>query len=160
MKIELKDIIIPEKFAKSYPSDYKFNRIREKYRRGENIENDIIVNASGYLVDGYIRYLVLMENGIEQADVRIVPDTYKPKEKKKKKKKLSTYVYAKHYDSGKMYVWRICGKTKNKQYLEIGSTVLVNTQHGWKRVVVDKIEYSKKAPVEGKIRTVVECFPK
>lgn len=155
MRVDLKDITIPERFLKSYPNEYKIANVAIDYENGEDIGKDVIVSASGVLIDGYIRYLVLLRKGCFSADVTIVPD-----EIKLVKNKATTYVFGKHHPNGKTYVWRMTKRTKHPENLEVGARVQVATQHGYKRVTVEKIEMLDKPPVETPIRKVRECYIK
>ena len=71
MELNLKDIIIPEKFKQSIPNDYKIANVNIDYDNGEDIGKEIIVNTAGELIDGYIRYLVLLYRGVERAEITI-----------------------------------------------------------------------------------------
>jgi len=159
MRIDLCDIKIPKKFAMSTPNPYKVGNIAFAYARGENIGKDIVVNASGILVDGYIRYLVMMKMGCLSADVTIVPDDFNIKTKCYEKNP-TLYVFGKHHDNGKTYVWRMTKKTKHPELLEVGAMVQVATAHGAKRVTVERIELLDKPPVDTPIRKVRECYKK
>lgn len=159
MRVDLCDIKIPEKFARSTPDPYKVENIILAYNGGEDIGKDIIVNASGFLVDGYIRYLVMSRMGCMSADVTIVPDNYKTKVKFYKES-LTIYVFGKHHDNGKTYVWRMTKKTKHPELLEIGARIQVATKHGNKRAIVERIEMLDKPPVDIPVRKVRECYRK
>ena len=155
MKVYLKDIIIPERFLKSYPNEYKLANVAIDYENGEDIEKEIVVNASCELIDGYIRYLVLLRKGCFSADVTVIPNKVEYENKKS-----TVYVFGKHHPNGKTYVWRMTKRTKHPENLEVGARVQVATQRGDKRVTVERIEILDKPPVDTPIRKVKECYIK
>ena len=78
--VKLSDIIINEPFASHAPKIGKLNRIREYYKEYGYVDKPLTVNRNNILLDGYIRYLVLKENNVMYAKVKVVK--YIPKKKK------------------------------------------------------------------------------
>lgn len=78
--VALSDIIINEPFVSSKPRISKLNKIRNYYLEYGDIDEPIIVNRKNVLLDGYIRYLVLKENGAMYTKAKIV--NYIPKKRK------------------------------------------------------------------------------
>lgn len=68
--MKLSDIRIKGSFENSIPNDYKLVQCREYWNQHGFYLHDIVVNNKGYLVDGYIQYLVLKENDIEDIVVK------------------------------------------------------------------------------------------
>lgn len=155
MVVLLKNIIIPRKFIKSTPSESKMDTVRVNYFSGVNIENDIVVDENMKLIDGYIRYLVLKENNIVLADVSV-----KEKNDISYRNIPTTYIFGKHNQDGKTYVWRIVKSTKNLAYLNVGNVAEVDTRYGRKRVIIDDIKVLDKCPVEYPVKKVLRCYIK
>lgn len=151
--LNLKDIIIPDKFKNSVPSKEKMMRVKLAYQNGTDIARDIIVNTHMELIDGYIRYLTLLQFGVEYAEVTIANKVYY--------KIIPTkYVFGKHKPNGKTYVWRMTKKTKHPENLAVGRCVDVVTKDGYKKAVVEKIDILDTPPVNTPVRKVRECFQK
>ena len=80
--INIKDIIIPNEFKNSHPSLKKIATYTERYelngmvdiaitvRQRMNLAGDTFVKELYVLKDGYIRYLILKQNGINEVPVR------------------------------------------------------------------------------------------
>lgn len=64
-KIKLQDIKIMHSFELTPPSDRKMNYVRKKYLKTGIQDKPIVLNEYGHLIDGYARYLVLKEFGVE-----------------------------------------------------------------------------------------------
>lgn len=71
IELNLKDIIIPDKFRRSIPNNCKIANVSIEYDNGEDIAKKIIVNTDGVLIDGYICYLVLRYRGVVRAEVSL-----------------------------------------------------------------------------------------
>lgn len=69
--IALSDIIITERFLNNPPKEKKLNKIRRYYSEFGVVDKPIIINKKNVLIDGYIRYLVLKENGREHTYVKV-----------------------------------------------------------------------------------------
>lgn len=69
--IALSDIIITKRFLNCPPKEKKLNKIRRYYSEYGVIDKPIIINKKNVLIDGYIRYIVLKENGREHAYVKV-----------------------------------------------------------------------------------------
>lgn len=67
-KIRLLDIIITEAFANSHPSDEKVQKYRKEFAKTGKQSKFLVINKYNVLMDGYIQYLILKENGIEEAE--------------------------------------------------------------------------------------------
>ena len=154
MIVNLSNITVPEMFLESLPSIIKTRIIEKKYADGIDIGKDIEIDPYGNLVDGYIRYVVLVNHGCKYADVTVV------KSKNEHKTKSVIYVFFFLYEKEKLYVWKLTNRTRHKNLLEIGSRVLVATKNGKAKVIVEKIELLDEPPIDINVRRVIECFRK
>lgn len=149
--MKLSDIKIRGKFKRTTPSQDKMNACRDYYEKHCCIDRNLVVNRYGYLVDGYIGYLVLMENGVEEAYVVGKDDqrttTYRCVD--------TTYVFGCHTVNGKEYVWRLCNNKVRPEKVHIGSKVLVNTKYGNRVITVTKIETLAAPPVTTPVKKVL-----
>ena len=111
-----------------------------------------MVNKNNVIKDGYIGYLILKENGIEDVDVvqTRIPNTYK--------NRPTLYVYAHHKRNNKIYTWRMTRKTRNANLLTVGSKVIVGTKHGTSVVTVDGFEVLDMPPVSTSVKKVIKCL--
>ena len=106
--VRLSSIKIPASYAATIPSEEKMEKQRKKYEAGK-LDKRIVVNTDGFLIDGYIKYLILKENNIKETKVKIVkvrkgdnsntPESYRNTK--------TTYIYGKHPNdkSEKIYTW-------------------------------------------------------
>ena len=71
MKVEvrLSDIIIPSHMKATPPREEKMNKVRAFYKKNHRIDKPIILNKDNLLLDGYVRYLVLLENNVKHTIV-------------------------------------------------------------------------------------------
>lgn len=68
--VKLSSIKIPKSYAATIPSEKKVRTKRKKYKKGKL--RAITINPDGFLINGYINYLILKENNVEDAEVNIV----------------------------------------------------------------------------------------
>ena len=80
--INIEDIIVPNKFKRSRPNRQKTITYTERYemnnmvdtaitvRQQTNLAEDAFVKEKYILKDGYIRYLILKQNGISDVPVK------------------------------------------------------------------------------------------
>ena len=105
--MKLVDIKISDAFANSIPSEKKLNECRNNWTQYNRQDRYIVVNPDNVLIDGYIMYIVLKENGIEEAEVKT--STRRKKRWYRKnvedwnvphyRNEATTYVYGKHPNS-------------------------------------------------------------
>ena len=69
--VAISDIIIPDVFANTKPRQYKIDKIRNYYLEYGCVDKPVTVNGNNVLIDGYIRYLVLKENGAMYAKAEV-----------------------------------------------------------------------------------------
>ena len=172
-KIKLSDIEINEAFAKSIPSESKMQECRNNWNMWHRQDRYIVVNHNNVLIDGYIQYLVLKENNVEEADIKISARRKKRWYRKNTKdwdiphyrNEVTTYIYGVHSNSksGNEFVWRVPKSWSEAGWedgLEIGDKILVDTKFGIKPVVVTKIEISDKCPINIPVKRVVNRLNK
>ena len=124
----------------------------------------IVVNKNGVLTDGYIQYLILKEQNVKYANVKV---SNKTKTKGQRIKGydygLTTYVFGVHLNKktqrcSREYVWRMphlwtdTGKSKS---FAVGNKALVITNRGIKPIKITKIETREDNPVYIKVKKVI-----
>lgn len=165
MKRKLSDIKISDSFANTTPREEKMNECRENWENWHRQDRYIVVNTDGVLIDGYIQYLVLKENNIEEADIKVSNRRKKRWYRKNiynwhvphYKKESTTYVYGVHLDSfdSKEYVWRVPKSwTWFADNVQVCDKILCNTKYGISPVVVTKVMVNDKCPVDFKVKKV------
>ena len=155
--MRLSEIKIPEEFKNSTPNVNKYFKCDKYYMETGRQDRYLIVDENNVLMDGYIMYLVLVNNGAEYGETRILnlnghSYTWKkrkrygrlvPKEKAiTYKKKPTVYVYGKHPNRGdqKEYVWRLPQTWEDMRHeLRQGDLIYCKTKFGVRPVVVTKI---------------------
>ena len=158
--VKLSSIKIPKSYAVTTPSEKKVRTKRKKYRKGKL--RAITINTDGFLINGYIDYLILKENNVEDAEVNIVdikknnnsnvPESYR--------NTMTTYIYGKYPNdkSEKIYTWQIPNAESWRKFSE---TVLPNdlifckTKFGCSPVIVQAIQTVDKCPVEFPVKKVL-----
>lgn len=158
--VKLSSIKIPKSYAVTTPSEKKVKTKRKKYRKGKL--RAITINTDGFLINGYINYLILKENNVEDAEVNIVDikknDNRNVSESYRNIK--TTYIYGKHPNnkSEKIYIWRIPNK---ENWMKFSETVLPDdlifckTKFGCSPVIVQAIQTVDKCPVEFPVKKVL-----
>ena len=167
-RMKLSDIKISEVFANSIPSEEKLNECRNNWNQWNRQDRYIVVNSDNVLIDGYIMYLVLKENNVEEVEVKISTKRKKRWYRKNMedwnvphyRNEATTYIYGVHPNSEnkKEFVWRVPKSWSELGWedgLNIGDEILVTTKFGIKPVVVTKIEISDKCPVDFRVKKVV-----
>lgn len=158
--IKLSSIKIPKSYAVTTPSEKKVKTKRKKYKKGKL--RAITIHTDRFLINGYINYLILKENNVEDAEVNIVdikksdnsnvPESYR--------NTRTTYIYGKHPNnkSEKIYTWRI---PNAKSWRKFSETVLpedlifCKTKFGCSPVIVQAVQTVDKCPVEFPVRKVL-----
>ncbi len=70
-KMKLSDIKIKDSFAITTPKEEKMEECRNNWSTYHKQDRYIVINNDNELIDGYIMYLVLKENDMEEANVKI-----------------------------------------------------------------------------------------
>lgn len=144
MYINFQDIIINPMFEATPPSEHKLKKCREEYSKGV-LDRDLVINKNNVLVDGYVLYCVLKENGYV-GDIKVEINPFYDIS--------TTYVFGKHPGDDKERVWYInmsYSKVKDK----VGQIATVQTRKGNQPITVTRIERLKNPPIQGIIRKVV-----
>ena len=168
MKMKLSDVKVLKSFASTTPKEEKMSVCRDFWNNNYKQIKNIVVNNDNVLVDGYVQYLVLKENSVENADVLKLgrKKVFINREHKHKreyvepsyKREMTTYIFGIHPKSRiKEYVWRVPTSWKGwENDLLPGDRIWVNTKYGIKPIIVTKIEWSDKCPVDMKVRKVAK----
>nr|DAZ52779.1 MAG TPA: hypothetical protein [Caudoviricetes sp.] len=158
--IKLSSIKIPKSYAVTTPSEKKVRTKRKKYRKGKL--RAITINTDGFLINGYISYLILKENNVEDAEVNIVdikkndnsnvPESYR--------NTRTTYIYGKHPNnkSEKIYTWRIPNAESWRKFSKMvlpDDLIFCKTKFGCSPVIVQAIQTVDKCPVEFPVKKVL-----
>lgn len=162
-RIKLSEIKISSAFANTTPSPHKIHKYRESYRENcHRQEKPIVIDKNNYLRDGYIQYLILKEDGVDEAMI-IRKNKYKNNKISRKipayKNSKTTYIYGIHPEDKlkKERVWRVpntwIGWEKD---LLPGDNIIVDTKYGIRTIVITRIEWLDKPPVDYVIRRVVK----
>ena len=149
--IKVTDIIITDDFKMSIPSTYKMNKYRKFFEKNGKIDKKILLDNENRLLDGYIRYLILVENNIEYTTVNVLNDNYYGKE--------TFYVFGRHPCSIKEYVWRLPPEElSNKGKYCIGKKALVKTKRGTKVIEITRTLLTSTPPAKSYIRKVIKLL--
>ena len=117
-------------FADHPPKPEKMEHKDRYYQEHGFFESEIILDSSGYLIDGYTSYLLAVRYGVSHVPVR-----YGRRQ----------IIRAAHRPGGKLYVWELPGILIDR--VKIGDRVLVHSGKGVKAVTVAAVEeYGQQAP--------------
>lgn len=151
--IKVSDIIITDDFKASVPSIHKIDRCRKFFKKNKKIDKKILLDSDNRLLDGYIRYLVLVENNVEYTTVNVLNENYYGNE--------TFYVFGRHPCSVKEYVWRLPPeKLDDKNKYHIGKKVLVKTKRGTKVIEITRTLLTSTPPAKSYIRKVIRLLDK
>lgn len=150
--MKISDIKISEQIKASKPNEYKMNKCRKYYSENKKIDRDIVINKDGFLVDGYIGYLVLIENNVENVDVVVDENSAEHPRK-------SIYVFGTHKKDGEEYCWCVTNRTMDVINLAVGNRAIVKTKYGRKTIVIKRLEERTECPVVTKVKRVYKCLP-
>lgn len=165
MKRKLSEIKISNSFVNTIPKEKKMNECRENWENWHRQDRYIVVNTDGFLIDGYIQYLVLKENSVKEAQIKISNRRKKRWYRKNTydweiphyRKELTKYVYGVHLNSfdNKEYVWRVpISWTWFAENVQVCDKILCNTRHGVAPVVVTRVQITDQCPVDFKVKKV------
>lgn len=170
-QMRLEDIKIKDSFTNSIPTEEKVNVCWQHWDKFHEQDRYIVVNRDNYLIDGYIQYLVLKENSVDVAEVKISDKKKKRWSRKNKKSKVqktnktnyreceTTYIFGVHPNSKstKERVWRVPNSWWSgwADSLNIGDMLLVNTKRGRQPIEVTRIKRLSECPVDIPVKTVV-----
>ena len=69
--MKLSDIKIKQSYLETIPSKEKMDECRKYWKTHSSQDRYIVVDHDDLLIDGYIQYLILKENNIEEAEIKI-----------------------------------------------------------------------------------------
>lgn len=69
--VSLMSIRVPKEFEQTTPNSLKIDKARKYYHKNKELDLSPIIKPDGYLVDGYVRYLIAKENNVMEIPVRI-----------------------------------------------------------------------------------------
>ena len=157
MNMKLSEIVISSAFSENPPAARKLKKCREFFAENGKLDRDIVVSHDGILIDGYVGYLVLLENGVERADVQVSEVSLY--QRSRSYQNIETvYVFGRHAGKQREYVWRVTSGTKNVDQLHVGGNVMVKTKYGNKVVTVTNIRTLTESPVKGTVKKVLKCL--
>ena len=166
-KMKLSDIRITSAFAETTPTEEKMQQCRENWNKWKRQDRYLVVTpGNNVLIDGYIMYLVLKENGVEEAEVKIstrrkkrwVRKNIEDWKEPKYRTEPTMYVFGKHVNSwgDKEYMWRIPkSRTWMQENVQVGDIVLCVAKRGVSPVQVTRIEVLDECPVDMVVKKVV-----
>lgn len=161
--MKLSSIRINPAFLHTSPSETKMNMCRTYFKNHGALDREIVLDHRWMLTDGYVGYLVLKENNIDDVDayIRVVDKTPDARPMSKPYwQKDTVYVFGKHPNSNKEYVWRV--HQSNKALggcMRVGGKAIVSTRNGNKVVTITKIETLASPPVSMAVKKVIRCLP-
>lgn len=160
--VNLKDIRIPETFAKTTPKQEKIQKFKDEYCLTGDFQKRILVTEQNLLVDGYARYVALQELGVKECIVDVLTAENKPvsiSEVEKNKEIETMYIFGIHPTShtNKEYMWRVPNRTNFvffKGKVQPGDTIFVHTKYGVMPVTVTRTE---RRPIQDEtVKTVAK----
>ena len=164
-KMKLSDIKISEAFANTIPNEEKLEECRKNWDENHRQDRFIVINRNNILIDGYIQYLILKENNMNEAEVKISNKRKKRWNRKPVKKnfvpkyrdELTTYIFGVHPNSKdtKTYMWRVPESWNGwADNIQIGDAIMCATKFGYAPVVVNKVEIRNECPIDIPVKKV------
>lgn len=138
--MKLCEIKIRKVFRKHKPSSLKMDSCREYFENHGTIDRDIVIDESGTLVDGYVGYLVLRENSIDEWDVKHLSENVG---------NVLLLIAGRHPNNEKIYYWLANGRTKGlcenitEDDLASYKSAYVETKYGPRKVVIESCTFVK-----------------
>ena len=117
-KTAVKSIYVPSSFRNTTPSPKKMDAVRNYLCENGKLDRPVVL-ADNVLVDGYIRYLVAVESGLDHIPYISVLD-----QQKQMANTPPVYICGKFEGNDKEYTWRI---TK-RMSVEVGDMVQVKSK--------------------------------
>lgn len=160
-RMKLSDIKINKAFANSIPKENKMAECRDNWRKYHKQDRYVVINRDNFLIDGYIQYLILKENNIKNAFVQVSDILRKCRDSYKTK--MTTYIYGIHPNQKqkKQYIWRVPRLWKGwERDLLPGDKILVHTKYGIRPIIITKIQWLDKCPVDFSVKKVFKKIKK
>lgn len=134
MQMNIEDIKISDQFLDSHPSSEKMERFEKYWLLTNHQDKPIVLDKNGYLVDGYIRYLIMKRNG-----AKTVQTVYKGQPVALIN---GVHIHA-NGTTSQEYTWEIRRNKNWKSFLEnlkVGDLVMCATKYGYSPVKVTRIQ--------------------
>lgn len=155
MKRKLSEIKITEEFSSTKPSNIMVQECRKFWAKNHKQDRYLVVNEEGYLIDGYIQYLILKENKVDEAEIQISnvrKNKWERMEKDTYRNQLTTYIYGKHPgdEKKKTYIWRVPnsnGWDEFKSNVNVNDMIFCYSKKRVAPVVVTEVVTTKNCPV-------------
>ncbi len=155
MKRKLSEIKITEEFLSTKPSNIKIQECRKFWAKNHKQDRYLVVNEKGYLIDGYIQYLILKENKVDEAEIQVSnvrENKWRRMKKDTYRNKLTTYIYGKHPgdEKKKTYIWRVPnsdGWDEFKSNVNVNDMIFCYSKKRVAPVVVTEVVTTKNCPV-------------
>ncbi|MBQ4523454.1 MAG: hypothetical protein IJA10_10975 [Lachnospiraceae bacterium] len=160
--VKLSEIKITKVFKNTTPNSERMQKCREYYEENKKQERPILLDYKNILRDGYIQYLILKENGVEEATIMRKKKYKKIKEKKTTlsyKNRATTYIFGMHPNSDctQEFCWRVPASWGTwADNVNNGDIVICQTKFGFSPVVVNRVETLDKPPVDIMIKRVAK----
>ena len=156
--VRIEDIKIKKCFKKTMPRENKLQQCRDFWNTHHKQDRYIVLDQNGYLIDGYVMYIVLKENNIKKARVKI-KESNKLINKEPHpdyRNKRTTYIYGKHKNRlHREYIWRVPASWDLfAKTIQVNDSILCHTVKGVKRITVTKINVLDKCPVNVSVKKV------
>lgn len=165
--MKLSDIKIRDSFLHSVPSQAKIDKYVSYWNENHKQLKPIVVDHDYVLRDGYIQYLVLKDNNVEEAEIKTVKkrrrNVYRPNNKTNAtyRNQMTAYIYGIHPNSGdtKERVWRVPESwTDWESNILPGDKIFVRTKFGIAPIIVTKIKWLGECPVDLPVKKVYKKF--
>ena len=155
MKRKLSEIKITEEFSSMKPSNIKVQECRKFWAKNHKQDRYVVVNEEGYLIDGYIQYLILKENKVDEVEIQISnvrKNKWRRMGKDTYRNQLTTYIYGKHLgdEKKKTYIWRVPnsdGWDEFKSNINVDDMIFCYSKKRVAPVVVTEVVTTKNCPV-------------
>lgn len=151
----LADIVVPACYQAHPPVQYKMEICRDYFKEFLDLDRRLVVSPKGVLLDGYVGYLVLMENGVEAWPVYV----HVAPEKKTYRNTETIYIAGVHGNRKKEFWWRITPKTTDANLAAPGCRAVVATKYGMSCVTITQVVTLSNPPVVGCVRKAYHILP-
>lgn len=160
--MNINDIKIKESFLETKPSEFKMAKCRQKWMVTGRQQKYVVVDEEGYLVDGYIQYLILKEVG--ENEVKCIRSRRGLKEKDIKieidyRNARTTYIWGVHPNSKdeKIYVWRVPNNVNwdtFRENIKVGDMVFCFAKDKVAPVIIKAIQETERCPTPLDVKKV------
>lgn len=163
--MKLSDIKIKDSFLATTPKQEKMDECRNHWEQYHRQDRYIVVDKNNELIDGYIQYLILKENCVNEAEVKISNKRKKRWIRKNTydwtaphyRQQKTTYIFGIHLNSKctREFVWRVPDSWIGwESDLLPGDEILVCTKHGIAPIAITRIEWLDKCPIDIPVKKV------